>query len=152
MGGEAVGRVTHNGLASAAAAFASAACQAIVAVLPCNDPQPCPRDRWMNFPDGCGGGLAPLNRPPTPPISDTAPPGGRPGYWVVVSGWVYAGGSPTGVEQCAAELHAPCVRRRERHRGSAIFPGHAGADVQHDQGLRPCEIDLDATTTILYST
>ena len=41
---------------------------------------------------------------------------------------------------------------RQRHRGSGIFPSHAGADVQHDEGLRPCETELDATTTIWYST
>jgi hypothetical protein len=34
--------------------IASAACQAIVVALPCNDPQPCPRDRWMNCPGGLG--------------------------------------------------------------------------------------------------
>jgi hypothetical protein len=34
--------------------WAIAACQAMVGTLPWNDPQPCPRDLWIECPNCCG--------------------------------------------------------------------------------------------------
>jgi len=66
------------------------------------------------------------------------------GFMPATATMVSSGARPSFTPRALAAANATVVL--------ASSPAMPGADVQHDEGLRPCETELDATTTIWYST